>query len=85
MRFLFVPGNNSLSHAAKCLAVRGRLISRGHDCLIATTKGNAPFLKDLGFEYVILPDIQEANGAGFPSISCHFQRYGTVNGWLITA
>ena len=69
MRFLFIPGNNSLSHAAKCLAVRERLVSRGHNCLIAITQGNSHFLKDQGCEYVILPDIQEINGAGFPSIS----------------
>jgi UDP:flavonoid glycosyltransferase YjiC (YdhE family) len=69
VKFLFVPGNNSLSHAAKCLAVRERLVSGGHECLIAVTRGNAHFLKSQGCEYVILPDIQEADGAGFPSIS----------------
>jgi UDP:flavonoid glycosyltransferase YjiC (YdhE family) len=69
VKFLFVPGNNSLSHAAKCLAVRERLVSGGHECLIAVTRDNSSFLKSQGCEHVILPDIQESDGAGFPSIS----------------
>ncbi|MBI4880769.1 MAG: radical SAM protein [Planctomycetes bacterium] len=28
MRFLLVPGNNSLSHVARCLAIRERLVAR---------------------------------------------------------
>jgi UDP:flavonoid glycosyltransferase YjiC (YdhE family) len=78
MRFLFVPGNNSLSHAAKCLTISERLISRGHECLIAITRGNAQFLKNLDHEHVILPDIQESDGAGFPSISWFTDRHRII-------
>lgn len=69
MRFLFIPGNNSLSHAAKCLVIREKLVARGHECLIAITERNSYFLKNLGCDYVVIPDIQESDGAGFPSIS----------------
>ena len=74
MRFLFIPGNNSLSHIAKCLAVREKLISNGHEVRIAVSKKNSYFLKNLGYDHFILPDIQEIDGAGFPSISWFSDR-----------
>jgi hypothetical protein len=49
MRCLLIPGNNSLSHVAKCLAIRELLINRGkgHVVLIAVTQKNS----QLGFMF----------------------------------
>jgi len=69
MRFLLIPGNNSLSHAAKALAILEILIHRGHDARIAVSRRRALFLKKLGFGHYILPDIQESDEAGFPTVN----------------
>lgn len=49
MRFLLIPGNNSLSPIAKCLALEHALGARGHTALIAVSRkelfdevGNGP-------------------------------------------
>ncbi len=67
-RFLLVPGNNSLSHVAKCLAVREALVARGHEVQIAVSAKHSPFLARLSVECTILPDIQENDDSGFPSV-----------------
>lgn len=66
--FLLVPGNNSLSHIAKCLAVREALSLRGHTVHIAVSKGSSRFLKKVQIEHYVLPDIQESDGAMLPTV-----------------
>jgi hypothetical protein len=67
MRYLLVPENNSLSHIAKCLAIRELLLSNGHEVHVAIGKKHAPFLNRLGIAYHQLAGIQESDHGGFPS------------------
>ena len=67
MKFLLIPGNNSLSHIAKSLAVASELSARGHRVLIAVSKKHAPFLNRLNIDHAVLPDIQEADDGPVPS------------------
>lgn len=73
MRFLLVPGNNSLSHVAKCLAVESSLTARGHRVVVAVSRKRAGFMEGRKVDYRILPDIQESDEAAFPTVSW-FQR-----------
>lgn len=66
--FLLVPGNNSLSHIAKCLAIKEALALRGHEALIAVSRGKSRFLKNMNIEHCVLPDIQENDEAGLPTV-----------------
>jgi hypothetical protein len=68
MRFLLVPGNNSLSHIAKALSIRTGLLSLGHEVLLAVGRHWAPLLAKSGTQHAVLPDIQERDGSGFPSV-----------------
>jgi UDP:flavonoid glycosyltransferase YjiC (YdhE family) len=68
MRFLLVPENNSLSHVAKCLAVRETLIERGHEALLAVSRRGAALLNRLKIPGELLPDIQGDGEVGFPNI-----------------
>lgn len=68
MRFLIVPGNNSLSHIFKALSVTDALRVRGHEVAIGIAGNRAEFLARLGYEHHILPDLQETDGTGFPTI-----------------
>lgn len=69
MRYLLIPSANSLSHLFKCLAVAAVLRQRGHDVLIGAGKRHESFLQLLSFkDYEVLPDIQEADGAGLPTV-----------------
>jgi UDP:flavonoid glycosyltransferase YjiC (YdhE family) len=67
MRFLLLANNNSLSHLAKCLALRKKLVARGHEVLVAVGVRNVPFLERFHILYVVLPDIQEADGFSAPT------------------
>jgi UDP:flavonoid glycosyltransferase YjiC (YdhE family) len=69
MKFLLVPGNNSLSHVAKCAALQAALSARGHSALIAVARHYRRFLQDLNLPYTILPDIQESDGGALPSVN----------------
>lgn len=69
MKILLVPENNSLSHIAKALAIRTGLLDRGHEVLLAVSQRSASFLDQTGTPYAILPDIQERDGSGFPSVT----------------
>lgn len=69
MKFLLVPENNSLSHVAKCLAIQDRLAELGHDSLLAASGKNASFVRGLGRDCAVLPDLQEADGAAFPTVN----------------
>lgn len=77
MKFLLVPGNNSLSHIAKSLAIDERLRSLGHQTLLAATSRRARFLRELGRECAILPDLQENDDAGLPTVNW-FNRPGKI-------
>lgn len=69
MRFLLLPGNNSLSHLTKGLAVREALLARGHRVDFAASAARSPFLTSLGVEHHLLPDLQEADQGGAPSFA----------------
>ena len=68
LKYLLIPGNNSLSHVAKCLAVREELLSRGHSAQVAVSKRHSSFLQQLSVDHAVLPDIQENDESGFPSV-----------------
>ncbi|MBS1198236.1 MAG: hypothetical protein H6R18_2021 [Proteobacteria bacterium] len=66
-RFLLEPCNNTLSHVAKCLALREVLEARGHEVFLTVSAARASFLDRLGHNcYFVLPDIQEADGGPTP-------------------
>jgi UDP:flavonoid glycosyltransferase YjiC (YdhE family) len=69
MKILLVPGNNSLSHISKSLAIKEALTSRGHEVLIAVSQERSEFLKRLGYDHTLLPDVQESDKAEFPTIN----------------
>jgi len=72
-RLLLAPCNNTLSHLAKCLALRAVLQRRGHEVLLAVAAARAAFLERLGEkDYFVLPDIQEADGGALPGF-CWFR------------
>ncbi len=69
-RFLLLPGNNTLSHVAKSLALRQALEARGHEVFLAVSATRAAFLERIGHDrYFVLPDIQEADAAPLPGFS----------------
>ena len=68
MRLLLVPGNNSLSHIAQCLALRETLLRRNHEVLLAVSKFSSPFLDQIGVPHETVRDIQERDGAGLPTV-----------------
>jgi UDP:flavonoid glycosyltransferase YjiC (YdhE family) len=68
LKFLLIPGNNSLSHIAKCLAIEKALAVRGHETLIAVSRKSSQFLRRLGVDHAVLPDIQEKDDAGLPTV-----------------
>jgi UDP:flavonoid glycosyltransferase YjiC (YdhE family) len=68
MKFLLVPENNSLSHVAKCLALEDGLTALGHEALVAVSQASARFVRGLGRHCAILPDLQENDQAGFPTV-----------------
>ena len=69
MKILLVPGNNSLSHIAKCLALEAPLTAKGHEVLIAAGRRNARFLEERGTPCRVLPDIQETDESAFPTVA----------------
>ncbi len=68
MKFLIVPGNNSLSHIFKCLSVTDGLTARRHKVIIAVCRNRVKFLEHLGYKHHVLPDLQESDGSGLPTI-----------------
>jgi UDP:flavonoid glycosyltransferase YjiC (YdhE family) len=69
-RFLLEPCNNTLSHVAKCLALREVLERRGHEVFLAVSQARATFLDRIGQAgYFVLPDIQEADAGPAPAFS----------------
>jgi UDP:flavonoid glycosyltransferase YjiC (YdhE family) len=67
-KYLLMPGNNSLSHVVKCLAVGDVLTTRGHEVRVAVSKKHSRFLRKLSIDHFVLPDIQEVDESGFPSV-----------------
>ncbi len=78
-KFLLVPGNNSLSHVAKSLAVREVLLGRGHKAGIAVARKHSSFLTALSIDHFVLPDIQENDDSGFPSVEWFREPAHIVN------
>jgi UDP:flavonoid glycosyltransferase YjiC (YdhE family) len=69
-RFLLAPGNNTLSHIGKCLAIREALLARGHEVVVSVAQSRAKFLERMGVrDYVVVPDVQEVDGAASPSFA----------------
>lgn len=68
-RFLLLPGNNTLSHLAKCLALREVLAARGHEVSLAVSRARSGFLDRIGQPHHVLPDIQEADAGVAPAFS----------------
>ncbi len=68
MKFLFIPGNNSLSHVSKCVVLQNILNAIGHEGLIAAGIQHSPFLDSLGITHQNIPDIQETDHSPFPTI-----------------
>lgn len=68
MRFALVPGNSSLSHVLRCLAIRRSLFDRGHEVVVVVGRKHQPFLRGLAIPHEVLPDIQENDGANLPTV-----------------
>lgn len=71
MRYLLAPCNNTLSHIAKCLALREVLEERGHEVWLTTTPERVAFLDRLrqSRRLLPLPDIQQSNNGVAPSFA----------------
>jgi UDP-N-acetylglucosamine:LPS N-acetylglucosamine transferase len=69
MKFLIIPGNNSLSHGIKSLAIQNRLQSGGYECLVAVSPEREEFFKRLDSNYTLLGDIQESDGSAYPTMN----------------
>lgn len=69
MKFLIIPGNNSLSHGIKSIAIQNRLLSNGHESIVAVSPARASFYKKNNVSYTSLRDIQEIDGSSFPTIN----------------
>ena len=69
MKFLIIPGNNSLSHGIKSLAIQNRLLSKGHECLLALSPGRSGFFQKLNADHRLLGDIQEIDGSAYPTMN----------------
>jgi UDP:flavonoid glycosyltransferase YjiC (YdhE family) len=69
MKILLIPGNNSLSHVAKCAALEMELSARGHTVLTAVTCKHTDFVNRIGLAHTVLPDIQESDDGALPSLA----------------
>lgn len=68
-RFLLLPGNNTLSHVAKCLAIRQVLLARGHEVHLAISPRRVSFLSGLGIRPLhTLPDLGDGDGSPAPTL-----------------
>ncbi len=68
MKLLLVAQTNSLSHLAKCLAIRKGLLALGHEVVLAAGQRHCQFLQQQGITFTYLPSLQDGGGDGFPSI-----------------
>lgn len=72
MRFvkvLLLPSGHALSHVAKCLAVRERLLAAGHTVELAVSASRSAFLEGIGISHHVLPDLHEADQGPIPSFA----------------
>lgn len=69
MRFLLAAAGNTLSHLAKCLALREALAARGHEVHLAAAPGRSGFLRDLGVPHEVLPEPGDVDRAAAPTLA----------------
>ncbi len=69
MRLLIIPGNNSLSHGLKSIAIQRGLVSNGHESVIAVSRDKAGFYERQNASYTLIGDIQEIDGSSFPTMN----------------
>lgn len=69
MRFLLAAAGNTLSHLAKCLALREALAARGHEVHLAAAAGRSGFLRDLGVPHEVLPEPGDVDRAAAPTLA----------------
>jgi UDP:flavonoid glycosyltransferase YjiC (YdhE family) len=69
MRFVLSAAGNTLSHLAKCLAVREALAGRGHEVHLVTTAGRSPFLRALEIPHEVLPEPGDVDRAPAPTLA----------------
>ena len=78
IRFLLLPGANSLSHLLKCLAIGKELKKGGHEFLVGIASAYLVYLHEIGFrDFAVLPDIQETDGSALPTVEW-FRRPGPI-------
>jgi UDP:flavonoid glycosyltransferase YjiC (YdhE family) len=69
MKFLILPENHSLSHIAKGLAVAEVLQAKGHEVLLGVSEARAAFLEGRGVPWRVLPDLQDSDRSGYPTVA----------------
>lgn len=69
MRVLALPGNNALSHVAKCLSLGQSLAALGHELVLAVTESRRSFVERLGFSCEVISDLQESDQGAGPSFT----------------
>jgi UDP:flavonoid glycosyltransferase YjiC (YdhE family) len=68
MKLLLAAQTNSLSHLAKCLAIRQGLLVQGHEVVLAAGQRHLQFLQQQDISFTYLPSLNDGGGDGFPSI-----------------
>jgi hypothetical protein len=69
MRFVLSAAGNTLSHLAKCLALREALAARGHEVHLVTTAGRSGFLRALDVAHEVLPEPGDVDRAAAPTLA----------------
>lgn len=69
MRFLLTAAGNTLSHVAKCLALRDALAARGHEVHLAASASRSPFLREAGVPHEVLPEPGDVDHAPAPTLA----------------
>jgi UDP:flavonoid glycosyltransferase YjiC (YdhE family) len=66
MRIALLLGNDSLSHTARGLVLRQRLLARGHEVMLVTGQRGARLLDSMSAW--VLPDLGDVDGAAAPGV-----------------
>lgn len=69
MRFVLSAAGNTLSHLAKCLAVREALAARGHEVHLVTAASRSGFLRALDVPHEVLPEPGDVDRAAAPTLA----------------
>ena len=69
MRFLLTAAGNTLSHVAKCLALREVLAARGHEVHVATSECRSGFLRRLGVAHEVVAEPGDDDRAPAPTLA----------------